>query len=529
MHIGLYLDRSRCLRWHQWLAVALSDMPGCQVSLVFAPTAHPLPPLCGLALKLEHMIYGHRCRAEHAMDPIDAWGSEPPSASEDTQAGFDVVIDLIGRDGPLPRSQRVLTLLFNSAPGEIGAIAALLGDPPVRIEVHDSAFASAPLIALPAMADSGVLTIALDAVLSRAGELLLKALGRPLVSAVGVSHPLPPSQMPRNPAFSTTLSRVARVLNGKLISLVGRVATRGPTWAAAYRFDETASLLDSRQATFAVLRDDTRRYYSDPFPFQHRGRRYIFVEEFGFATGRGCISVAAIDANGMASPPRVIIEEPHHLSYPFVFKHDGEIWMIPESGAANRIDLYRAEQFPHRWRREGALLEGVSGYDATLLRHDGRLWLLASLTRWNSTSWDNLGIFHASSLTGAWIPHTQNPVLLDATNSRAGGALFRHNGELLRPAQDCSRIYGGALTFNRLDTLNETDFRQTEVGRIVSNTLGCHTYNRDAGLETIDIFGATRGLTQITASYSPSAGRAQAGAQRLPVNRELSQAQGMRP
>jgi hypothetical protein len=144
-----------------------------------------------------------------------------------------------------------------------------------------------------------------------------------------------------------------------------------------------------------------------------------------------------------------------------------------------------------------------------LLQNNDRFWLFASLTRWNSTSWDNLSIFHASSLTGPWLPHAQNPVLLDARRSRGGGAPMMHNGVLLRPAQDCSRIYGGAITLNRIDVLNESDFSETEVGRIECGMLGCHTYNRGAGLETLDVFDARRRLKDVVAVCSLSTGSAE--------------------
>ena len=65
-------------------------------------------------------------------------------------------------------------------------------------------------------------------------------------------------------------------------------------------------------------------------------------------------------------------------------------------------------------------------------------------------------------------------------------------------------MYGGAVIFNRVDTLNETDFQQTEVGRIETSALGCHTYNRQAGLETLDIFDAARQFKHVTASCTLS-------------------------
>lgn len=503
MHICLYLDRSRYLRWHQWLAVALAEMPGCRVSLLFATDERPLPPLLTQALALERAIYGHP--TELAIDKADAsLAATADTDPRDQETEFDVLIDLAGANEPLPRSRRVLMPLFNSVPGEIGAVAALFGEAPVTIELYDSSHTAASLAALPATSDRQVLTRALDGVLSRTIDLILKALRQTRPRETQNAIRPPTASVHRIPALAATPVGVLHRLGAKLIALIGRVATGGHNWAGAYRLSRTACLFGQQPATFTVLRDDRRRFFADPFPFVHRGQRYIFLEEFPFATQRGCISVATVDEGGHAAAPRVVLEASHHLSYPFLFEHAGDIWMIPECGAANRVDLYRAERFPDRWTHEGTLIDNVRAHDATLMRHDGRFWLFTSLAQWGSTSWDSLSIFHATDLLGPWSPHAENPVLLDARKSRPAGAFFTHNGAILRPVQDCVRCYGGEIAFYRVDALSPTDFRQTEVGRLVSGMRGCHTYNRSGDLETIDVFDATYGLTHVGVSYLPA-------------------------
>ena len=500
MHIGLYLDRSRHLRWHQWLLTALNETPGCRASIVFAPQQRPLPRLLTQAFALECAIYGRP--AELAIDNVSVVNEA--ADNDGAKAEYDVLIDIAGLGGSLPASRRVLTPLFNSVPTEVGAVAALFDEGPVTVGIYDSCRTSVSLAAVPATRDRLVVTRALDGVLSRTIELLLKTLRRaPAADDWGAMRP-PLTPMHRMPVLAATPLDVAQRLGSKLVALIGGIAAGGHSWTTAYRLGGTR-LLSQHPADFTLLRDDRRRYYADPFPFVHAGQRYIFLEEFPFATQRGCIAVAAIDDDGQASTPRIVLEEPHHLSYPFVFEHDGDVWMIPESGEAKRIDLYRAERFPDRWTHEATLIDNVAAYDATLLRHDGRLWLFASLARWSSTSWDNLSLFHAADLLGPWTAYADNPVLLDARKSRPGGAFFTHNGAILRPVQDCSDVYGGDLAFERLDALTPTDYRQSEAGRIVSNMRGCHTYNRHGDIETIDVFGSTRGLTHITASYLPAA------------------------
>jgi hypothetical protein len=284
------------------------------------------------------------------------------------------------------------------------------------------------------------------------------------------------------------------------------LARGGASWSVAWRFDASRTLLDRKTASFSVIADDGQRYYADPFPFHRNGQNFLFIEEFPYAAGRGFISVITFDQNGQPLPPRAVLEEPHHLSYPFVFEYEGEVWMIPESGAAENICLYRAEQFPYKWKREAVLIDHIRGYDSTLMRCDGRFWLFVCESGWNSSSWDILSLFHSEKLLGEWVPHRQNPVLIDAILSRPGGAMFKHDGHHLRPAQDCSRLYGGALVLCRLDGLSSETFSQTPVGRIHCGALGCHTYNYSAGLEVIDVFGPQRGLKAATAFFVPAAG-----------------------
>jgi hypothetical protein len=201
------------------------------------------------------------------------------------------------------------------------------------------------------------------------------------------------------------------------------------------------------------------------------------------------------------------MEEPYHLSYPLVFALHGEVWMIPESGAAGGIFLYRADPFPYRWQREACLVNNIEAYDATLVRHGGAFWLFVCERVRQSSGWDTLSLFRSNTLIGDWLPHPDNPILTNSRLCRPGGAMFQGQQGLLRPVQDCADMYGGALSMCRIDSLEPNRFHQTIVGRIHGGTFGCHTYNHVAGLEVIDLFGRLRGLTSATAFFTPIAGQ----------------------
>src|SRR5262245_51710376 len=131
MRICLNLDPSRLLRWHLWLAEALAEVPGNEVSCAFAAAHRPLPVSCRLLLELERLIYG---LDGGSTDPVEAALRSLPQHPADE---VDVVIDLAGGE-PLPAGRRVLTPLFNGVLGEIGIVAALANDQDLLIDLHDT-------------------------------------------------------------------------------------------------------------------------------------------------------------------------------------------------------------------------------------------------------------------------------------------------------------------------------------------------------------------------------------------------------
>jgi hypothetical protein len=232
--------------------------------------------------------------------------------------------------------------------------------------------------------------------------------------------------------------------------------------------------------------------YADPFLVEQEGRHHLFCEEVPATGGFGVISHVELRLDGTpAGPPREVLSAPYHLSYPFVFSRRGEIFMIPETSSVARVELYRAVEFPHRWERECVLLEGLDAADATLLEHEGRLWLFASVAAADASSLDELHLFFAGELRGPWRAHPRNPVVSDARCARPAGAIQDWGGRLVRPGQDGSRRYGGAISFREIDRLSEREYAEHEVARIEPGDLGdaraTHTYNADSRFEAIDL------------------------------------------
>jgi hypothetical protein len=242
---------------------------------------------------------------------------------------------------------------------------------------------------------------------------------------------------------------------------------------------------------FAVLPDDRARYYADPFVIADRGQKWLFVEEFEYKTGKGVISCTQISAGEKIKPPTPVLVRPYHLAYPFIFRHDDEIYMIPETGSTRSVMMFRARVFPFDWVLHRVLLENIELHDSTLLRHQNRWWMFGTVPDIAGFAEDELAIFYSDCLEGPWQPHCLNPVKSDCRSARPGGRIIACDGRLLRPAQDCEKGYGSGLVWLEIEELTPDRFSEREIGRwpgrAVRGAYGLHTFNCDGDLAATDI------------------------------------------
>jgi hypothetical protein len=232
------------------------------------------------------------------------------------------------------------------------------------------------------------------------------------------------------------------------------------------------------------------RFYADPFLFEKDGKTYLFLEDLRYSEGRALISCCELNPDGTHGPIVEVLRRPYHLSYPFLFEENGQIYMIPETKGNRTVELYRATNFPNEWTLESVLLDNIYAVDATIHRSDGKYWMFVGISNGRYSNCDELGIYFADALKGPWTPHPANPVVSDVRRARPAGALFRDQGRLIRPSQDCARAYGYAIVFSEVITLSETEYEERPIARLdpdwVKANLGTHTYTRTGQFEVID-------------------------------------------
>jgi hypothetical protein len=461
----------------------LLDDGKADIQIAWVKTGASRPAGLEALFELERMLLrgGAACGA-------DAVRKDACGAHKQTGRNPDIVVDFTGVEREAADTARLyLRPLYNGVAGEGAALAAVLaGDLPF-IEIRNETDGAIVDAGLPSAETADGLSGSLDTIMARTATLLSAIVsGKPRLA------PLKVARRDRNDARFPA-SYVLRGLAGAIAKRIYRLCCYSPHWRVGWRYTDDAGIWGSGDLSgpeWNSIASPAHRFFADPFPVTWKGRTFVFFEDLDHRVGKGTISAIEFGEAGPQGPLIPVLEEPWHLSYPFLIEHDGELWMIPESTGNRDVALYKCTEFPNRWERHTTLLSGLELADATIIRHGGFHYLFGATRDGAGGYSDTLSLFYASDLFGPWMPHASNPVLLDRTSARPAGNLVTINGKIWRPVQDCTDGYGCALGLAEVVELSPTSFKQIVRHVIRPGPLWpgrkLHTLNRCGRLELID-------------------------------------------
>ena len=207
------------------------------------------------------------------------------------------------------------------------------------------------------------------------------------------------------------------------------------------------------------LKTNLRHYLADPFVISLDGRDFCYVEDFDDSTNRGRIAVYAL-GSASADYLGVALEESFHLSYPYPFRYQGQLYICPETSEARQIRIYRCHDFPLGWKLEKIIMRNISAVDTMLFEKDGKWWMLTNTDPDNCGDFSlELRLFSANSpLDEEWTPHPGNPFYIDASRARNGG-MVKDGDRLFRVAQARGfDMYGKRTSVNEIVELTDDSF-----------------------------------------------------------------------
>lgn len=201
-------------------------------------------------------------------------------------------------------------------------------------------------------------------------------------------------------------------------------------------------------------------FVADPFMLVEDQTWYMFFEVLNSHNQQGDIGLASSADGWHWRYRQIVLDEPFHLSYPYVFNWSGEHYMLPETLAARSVRLYRASNFPTRWEYVATLIQGEY-VDPSIIRYGEHWWLFAGS---NPGQNDTLHLFYATGLTGPWVEHPASPLVQgDANIARPGGRLVIFDERLIRFAQDDAPTYGNQLHAFEIIELTPAGYQEREV------------------------------------------------------------------
>jgi len=205
------------------------------------------------------------------------------------------------------------------------------------------------------------------------------------------------------------------------------------------------------------IQNPAKRFLADPFLCIENNRQICFVEDYFYDEAKGKISAYEIFEDSYLSLG-VVLEEKFHLSFPYIFKFEENLYMCPESAQNKDIRIYKCDLFPLKWSLHAVLKTNISAADTMIFSHDERWYMLSNIC--SSQMGDHNSELHLFSsshpFNDPWKPASRYPIYFDSRHSRNAG-LFEIDGDIFRVNQVHNQAsYGTSFEFNRLLKISDS-------------------------------------------------------------------------
>jgi hypothetical protein len=220
---------------------------------------------------------------------------------------------------------------------------------------------------------------------------------------------------------------------------------------------------------------------ADPFLFKLKNNFFCFVERFDFSVKKGTIDAYQIVGNNFVHLGPVL-EEPFHLSFPFLFEYNSDVYMCPESSESGSIRIYKATNFPLKWRFHKILSTPKIGVDPLIFKHGNLWWLFLNTDITSTGNFSNeLSIYYSHSpLSACWKSHKLNPIFIDSEKSRNGGLLSIGKQKFRVGQTQSYDLYGSAISLYKIKKLNRFNYEELKIASLKpsnKNIKGVHHFS----------------------------------------------------
>lgn len=221
------------------------------------------------------------------------------------------------------------------------------------------------------------------------------------------------------------------------------------------------------------------RFFADPFILDVTPNEIkVLVEEFLYDRWKGNISLLTIDRNSyQLKKTKTLLDLETHLSFPFIFRTEKAVYVIPENSASGCLKSYRYNEEMEELYFESTLLD-QSVIDPVIIQKEDHYILFGSQKDKNENS--DLYVWQSEELLKGYISICNTPIKSNSSCARRGGDFFSLNGKLYSATQCCERSYGEALNICKVTRLSKKELTEEIVATLYpdkNHKEGLHTFN----------------------------------------------------
>lgn len=297
------------------------------------------------------------------------------------------------------------------------------------------------------------------------------------------------------------MNQLKRALKMNKIQLLKKILCFEEIYTIGYRKRQGQTLLDSDLLQFERIPFNDRYWYADPIMVPYEGKTYLFMESFDMITQKGTIALSWFGEDGILSEPKVIIEEPYHMSFPMVFSWNGSLYMIPETCGNRSLNLYRCQGDMEIWTLEASFPTTEKLVDTAVVscREDRVELLTAALHPEDpfQCKWQKFAIVKTESGYNLEADEAFNARKDYSRGYRMAGSLIREKGRVILPTQESTEVdYGAYLYLNDFSGNDVTDLpvlKKVTGDNILlpdvkqKEHIGVHSYALSEDYEVIDM------------------------------------------
>lgn len=262
-------------------------------------------------------------------------------------------------------------------------------------------------------------------------------------------------------------------------------------WTIGFIEEPVADIVSGKQYSVHWMKNPYRnRWFADPFILDVTDKEIkVLVEEFYDPIHRGRISKLIVNRDSYKLVEIVpFLELPTHLSFPAIKRVGDKVFIYPENGNASTLKLYQYNPATDECK-EVKTLSNDPLADAIWTEMFGEELIFS--THQPTHNGSELGVYR---IDGDLFKENEL-ISFSANIARNAGDWFKIGNKVYRPAQDCTKRYGGAVILQEV-IKSGSAFEFKNVCRIEHTyknyRLGCHTFNNYKGLSVIDVNGYRR-------------------------------------